>query len=435
MQRVVSINLNGGVYQLEETGYNALFAFLDARETQIQDDPGRVQKMADLEREVAEKCAACVTPTKSIITAGEIDRILREFGPIPVDAETTSSWSQRGSQSSQSSSSSSSTSSSSTGSSWGGAAGTGTPFPHRRLYQVREGAMISGVCVGLSEYMRIDVTLLRILFVIFAFVSSGWGILVYGMLMFILPNVATRADAASGSTAGTHHWPWDSGWPWDKYGWPWDRYGWPWDHPTEAQQRAREQELGARPYKPTPPTSSSPSSPPPPQQASQSSPAGPRDARQQWRDQRHEWREQQRAWRAQRRAARMAYHPWPVWGTMSMIIFLLFGFMWLSFWTRGHFFFGWPFFWGFPHWIGILVFFMLLRLVFMPFRAARWYGYGYGPYGPYPHPAHAWISMWNGLAWFLVLIFGVWLAYHYIPEVHDFIRSFDVSWDGGSFHV
>src|SRR5215468_10654084 len=100
MQRVVSINLNGSVYQLEETGYNALFAFLDARETQIQDDPDRVQKMADLEREVAGKCAACVTPTKSIITAAEVDRILSEFGPIPVDAETTSS-SQR-SQSSQS---------------------------------------------------------------------------------------------------------------------------------------------------------------------------------------------------------------------------------------------------------------------------------------------------------------------------------------------
>ena len=91
--------------------------------------------------------------------------------------------------------------------------------------------------------------------------------------------------------------------------------------------------------------------------------------------------------------------------------------------------------WGFPHWIGIIFFFMLLRLIFMPFRAARWYGYGYGPYGPYPHPQHAWISMWNGLAWFLMLIFGVWLAYHYIPEVHDFIRSFDTSWTGGSFHV
>ena len=92
---------------------------------------------------------------------------------------------------------------------------------------------------------------------------------------------------------------------------------------------------------------------------------------------------------------------------MSMIIFLMFGFFWLSFWTRGHF--------------------------FMPFRPWR-YGYGYGPYGPYAHPAHAWVSMWNGLAWFFVIIFGVWLAYHYIPEVHDMIREFQTSWNDG-FHV
>ena len=30
MQRIVSINLNGNVYQLEENGYTALFAYLDA---------------------------------------------------------------------------------------------------------------------------------------------------------------------------------------------------------------------------------------------------------------------------------------------------------------------------------------------------------------------------------------------------------------------
>jgi phage shock protein PspC (stress-responsive transcriptional regulator) len=441
MQRVVSINLNGGVFQLEETGYNALFAYLDARETQLQDDPDRAQKMADLERQMAEKCAAYVTPTKNIITSAEIDAVIREFGPAPTEAEAAASASRQSSQRNSASSSSSSTSWSSTRSTSSGAGGSGAPFPHRRLYQVREGAMISGVCVGLSEYMRIDVTLLRILFVIFAFVSSGWGILVYGLLMFVLPSVATRADAVAGSSAGTHHWPWDDGWPWDKYGWPWDRYGWPWDHPTEAQQRAREQELGARlqprttatPPPPSP-TSPPPASPPTPS-TSPSSPSQSRDARQEWRDQRREWRDQRREWRAQRRAARMEYHPFPIWGTISGIIFLAFAFMWLSFWTRGHFFFGWPFFWGFPHWIGIIFFFLMLRLIFVPFRAARWYGYGYGPYGPYPHPAHAWISMWNGLAWFLMLIFGVWLAYHYIPEVHDFIRSFDVSWNGGNFHV
>jgi phage shock protein PspC (stress-responsive transcriptional regulator) len=408
MQRVVSIHLNGSTYQLEETGYNSLFAYLDARETQLQDDAERAQKMAELEREVADKIQTYVTATKSIVTSAEIDRIIHELGPIPAADPGAAPASSSTSSSTSSSSSSSSASS---------------PFTHRRLYQIRDGAMISGVCVGLSEYLHIDVTLLRIMFVIFALVSAGWGILAYGLLMFLLPSVSTRADAASGTAAGSQHWPWDNGWPWDRHGWPWDRYGWPWDRPTPSQQQARDKDFGTyRAEAPPPASTTPPSATPPP----------PTDPRQAWREQRQEWREQRREWREQRRAARMEYHPWPIWGTMSMIIFLLFGFFWLSFWTGGHFFFGWPFFWGFPHWIGIIFFFMLLRLIFMPFRPWR-YGYGYG-YGSYPHPAHAWISMWNGLAWFLVIIFGFWLAYHYIPEVHDMIREFQTSFNDG-FHV
>jgi len=397
MQRVVSINLNGNAYQLEETGYTALFAYLDARETQLQDDPDRAQKIADIEREVAERCQALLTPTKNVITSGEIERIIRELGPIPtVDAQTTAYSSSTGPTTGSSASS--------------GSAGASSGYTHRRLYQVRDGAMISGVCVGLSEYMHIDVTLLRIMFVIFAFVSAGWGILAYGVLMFILPRVATRAEAAAGTSPGAtpHHWPWDDGWPWEKRGWPWD-------HPASASPSAS----------PAPPSSPSPSAPP----------RDPYAARQAARDARQDARAARRDMREQRRAARLDYHPWPVWSTLSMIVFLMFGFFWLSFWTRGHFFFGWPFFWGFPHWIGILFFFLLLRVIFMPVRAARWHAYGYGTYGPYAHPHHAWISMWNGLAWFLVIIFAVWFAYHYIPEVHDAIRGFQMSLSDSSFHV
>lgn len=389
MQRVVSINLNGNAYQLEETGYTALFAYLDARETQLQDDPDRAQKIADIEREVAERCQALLTPTKNVITSGEIERIIRELGPIPtVDAQTTAYSSSTGPTTGSSASS--------------GSAGASSGYTHRRLYQVRDGAMISGVCVGLSEYMHIDVTLLRILFVIFALVSAGWGILAYGVLMFVLPRVATRVEAAAGTSPATpHHWPWDDGWPWEKHGWPWE-------HPA------------------------SPASPPPP---SSPPPRDPYAARQAALEARQRARAARREMREQRHAARLGYHPRPMWNTLSMIIFLMFGFFWLSFWTRGHFFFGWPFFWGFPHWVGIIFFFLLLRVIFMPFRAPRWYGYGYGPYGPYPHPHHAWISMWNGLAWFFVIIFSVWAAYHYVPEFRDFIRSFQTSWNDSSFHV
>jgi hypothetical protein len=186
--------------------------------------------------------------------------------------------------------------------------------------------------------------------------------------MFVVPKVNTRAEASDGTATAPPH-----HWPWDD-GWPWDKHGWPWDRS----------------------------------------------------------REEQRQQRAEQRAVHIEHHPWPVFGTVSMIFFLMFGFFWLSFWTRGHFFFGWPFFWGFPHWIGIIFFFMMLRLIFMPFRAARWYGYG--PYGPYPHPQHAWISMWNGLAWFMIMIFGVWALYHYVPEVHDFFHEFQTSFRD-DFHV
>jgi phage shock protein PspC (stress-responsive transcriptional regulator) len=405
MQRVVSINLNGNAYQLEENGYNALFAFLDATESQIRDSPDRAQTLADLERTLAEKCQACLAPHKTVVTSAEIDRIIFEVGPGQPAAGAASS--------SSASSSTAGEPSSSTSSSGAGAAGP----RHRRLYQISEGSMISGVCMGLAEFLHLDVTLIRIMFVLFALVTSGWGMLAYGVLMFVVPKVRTRAEASAGSPATgstpPHRWPWDDGWPWDKHGWPWDRYGWPWDHPTEAQQRAPEQGLGA-------------------------GRSDWRDSRQAWRDSRQAWRDQKREWREQRRADRMAHHPWPVWGTMSTIVFVMLGFFWLSFWTHGGFFFGWPFFWGFPHWMGIIFFFMMMRLIFMPFRMARWHRYGYepyGPYGPYAHPHHAWLAMWQGMMWFAFMIFAVWAAYHYIPEVHEFIRSIQTSWNDSGLHA
>src|SRR5579871_1337347 len=168
MQRVVSIHLNGTTYQLEETGYTNLFAYLDARETQLNDDPDRARKMADVEREIADKIQATLTATKTVVTSPEIDRILLELGPVP-SSEPPPSASSSSSPNSQQTSSSNS----------GASTNAGSAYTHRRLYQVREGAMISGVCVGLSEYLRVDVTLLRILFVIFALVSAGWGIVFY----------------------------------------------------------------------------------------------------------------------------------------------------------------------------------------------------------------------------------------------------------------
>ena len=58
----------------------------------------------------------------------------------------------------------------------------------RRFERARAGKRIAGVCAGLSNYTGIDVTLIRVAFVIFAF--TGIGELVYLLLWILAPKAA-----------------------------------------------------------------------------------------------------------------------------------------------------------------------------------------------------------------------------------------------------
>ena len=50
MNKVVTIDLNGRAYQLEESGFDALRAYLDDAEVRLADDPGKAEIIADLEQ-------------------------------------------------------------------------------------------------------------------------------------------------------------------------------------------------------------------------------------------------------------------------------------------------------------------------------------------------------------------------------------------------
>ena len=56
----------------------------------------------------------------------------------------------------------------------------------RRLYKIRKGKKICGVCAGIAEYFDVDPTLIRIAFVIFA-CSAGSGILAYFIAALVMP--------------------------------------------------------------------------------------------------------------------------------------------------------------------------------------------------------------------------------------------------------
>lgn len=56
----------------------------------------------------------------------------------------------------------------------------------KRLYRSRNNRMIAGVCGGLAEYFHIDVTWVRLLFILFLLVG-GSAILIYVIMWLIVP--------------------------------------------------------------------------------------------------------------------------------------------------------------------------------------------------------------------------------------------------------
>ena len=64
------------------------------------------------------------------------------------------------------------------------------------MQQVSQGAVISGVCLGLAEYFRLDATLVRVAFVLLLIFTSGAMIPVYLALMLLIPYAPLDPNAA-----------------------------------------------------------------------------------------------------------------------------------------------------------------------------------------------------------------------------------------------
>ncbi len=57
----------------------------------------------------------------------------------------------------------------------------------KKLYRLPDQSMISGVAAGMADYFTMDVTLMRLIFVIVAFVTGGTAILAYIVLAIVMP--------------------------------------------------------------------------------------------------------------------------------------------------------------------------------------------------------------------------------------------------------
>ena len=65
---------------------------------------------------------------------------------------------------------------------------------YKKLYRSRENRMIGGVCGGLGEYFDIDPTLVRVLFILGAFLGiPGAPVLIYLIMLIVVPQETPAA--------------------------------------------------------------------------------------------------------------------------------------------------------------------------------------------------------------------------------------------------
>lgn len=173
MNKITEIHLNGKAFKLEEAGYQALQHYLKDAEAKLASDPDAKEIVTDLEQAIADKCSALLKGDKDVVTSEEILAILKDMGEVeaeyaptadPAEGDTTSGQ-QPGSQ-------------------------------QKRLYTIRDGAMLAGVCKGLAAYFGLEANTLRWIFVILTLFTGGTIIVAYIVLALFLPRATTSAQIA-----------------------------------------------------------------------------------------------------------------------------------------------------------------------------------------------------------------------------------------------
>lgn len=169
MKKTLTVNLNNVVFHIDDDAYELLQNYLSAVEKQLSEDE-RKDVMSDIEARVAELFTERLQRNKNVVNKEDVEQIIEilgkpsQYGGDEAETETNT---ETGKQERKRS---------------------------RRFYRDPENTVLGGVCGGLSAYLGMDVTLLRIIFIILVFVGVGMIIPVYLIVWLIAPPAVTVAQ-------------------------------------------------------------------------------------------------------------------------------------------------------------------------------------------------------------------------------------------------
>ncbi|NLO01226.1 MAG: PspC domain-containing protein, partial [Bacteroidales bacterium] len=167
MKKTFTININGLIFNIEEDAYELLHNYLVNLKKHFGDDEEGREILADIEARISEIFSAKISDERKVITYESVEEIIKTMGTPEDFAEEAGEEEELLNSDKK---------------------------LQKRLYRDPEHRILGGVCGGLSAYFNMDPIILRIIFVILTFLTSGTGLLAYIILWIAVPKATTTAQ-------------------------------------------------------------------------------------------------------------------------------------------------------------------------------------------------------------------------------------------------
>jgi len=174
MNKVININFQGRVIPIEEPAYEELKKYIESLRTYFAKEDGKEEIINDIENRIAELFSEKLKAGQAFISEAHVDAIIasmgrpEQFDELSFDEQTNDSTSSSQKEESQQF--------------------KYDPSPRGSLYRNENDKILGGVCSGIGAYLKIDTTLVRVLFAMLAFGAFGTGLVLYIILWAILPS-------------------------------------------------------------------------------------------------------------------------------------------------------------------------------------------------------------------------------------------------------
>ena len=166
MNKTISISLAGFSFIIEEQAYEKLNKYLQALRNSLEKDEAD-EVMYDIEIRIAEIFRENLDK-REVVNSDDVEKVIAQLGtPEAIEGQSEENLGQETSQ----------------------------EKPRKELFRDMKRGKIAGVCAGLAQYFGMDISLMRIIWIlVFIFTVGFVSVVAYIILWVVVPEAETASD-------------------------------------------------------------------------------------------------------------------------------------------------------------------------------------------------------------------------------------------------